>query len=554
MERIRQISYGQFKEIVDRLDYCMDDYLYIYDLKHDLYYISRNALKRFALPANEFHDFWENHRKFVYREDIELLEKDLEGITSGEKDFHNLEYRWLDVKRQPVWINCRGCVLKDEEGRPEFMIGCINEIGTKQKADNVSGLLGESSLRNLLEQALLEQRKGFLVRIGIDNFKEINENKGMEYGDMILRKIAECIQSILTPGQSAYRVVADEYLIVDFANHDLVQTRRVYRKICQKISDFLAENQYEVFFTVSAGIVDLAEIENPTYVNIMKFSEFALSQAKHSGRNQDCVFHYEDYEKFLRKRALLRKMRHSINDNFYGFEANFQPIMDIRRRELYCAETLLRYHAEEFGMVSPVEFIPILEESGLIVPVGKWVLYRAMEACKKIRQQIPKFRVSVNVSYVQVLKTDMLGEILMALRTYDLEPDSIVVELTESGFLEQNARFIQFCEGLKKYKIPLALDDFGTGYSNFHYLADLNPNTIKIDRSFTLKALNSEEEYTLLRYMVDMSHSMGLKLCIEGIETEQELKRISRIEPDYIQGFYYGRPSMLEKFEREYVC
>ena len=147
----------------------------------------------------------------------------------------------------------------------------------------------------------------------------------------------------------------------------------------------------------------------------------------------------------------------------------------------------------------------------------------------------------------------MLGEILMGLKRYNLEPESIMIELTESGFLEENAHFLEFCEGLRKYEIPLALDDFGTGYSNFHYLTTLNPKTIKIDRSFTLKALNSMEEYTLLQYMVDMSHSMRLKLCIEGIETEQELKIISGIGPDYIQGFYYGRPSNFENFQRDYI-
>ncbi|MGN0351948.1 MAG: EAL domain-containing protein [Roseburia sp.] len=554
MDEVRRITFEQFKEVIEKLNYCMDDYLYIYDMKNDLYCISENALERFAVPAKEFHHVWENHKKFVYDEDLDILKKDLDRVQSGSIDFHNLEYRWLDWEEHPVWINCRGYVTKDENGKPEFLIGCINEIGKKQKADNISGLLGESSLRKEMEYWGDGKKHGFILRIGIDNFKEINENKGMEYGDMILRKTAECIQSVLLPGQSAYRIVADEYLVLDLSNRDIVQARRMYRRLRQKISAFLEKNQYEVFYTVSAGVLDISKIENQDYLNLMKLSEFALSEAKRSGRNQDYVFCEEDYEKFIRKRVLLRKLRHSINNNFEGFETHFQPIIDTEREQLYAAETLLRYYDEEFGNVSPIEFIPILEESGLIVPVGKWVLYNAMEACSKIREKIPKFRISVNVSYVQVLKSDMLGEILMGLKKYDLESESIMIELTESGFLEENAHFIEFCEGLRDYKIPLALDDFGTGYSNFHYLSELNPNTIKIDRSFTLKALNSQEEYVLLQYMVDMSHSMSLKLCIEGIETEQELHKISQIGPDYIQGFYYGRPSSLENFEKDYVA
>lgn len=553
MEDVSRITFNQFRTIIDKLKYCMDDYLYIYDLKNDLYYISEKALERFVLPANEFRDVWNVHQQFVYKDDLTILKRDLDDVRRGKVDFHNLEYRWLDKEYQPVWINCRGFVSKNEWGEAEFLIGCINEIGKKQKADNISGLLGESSLQKLMEQEEPGRKQGYILRIGIDNFKEINENKGMEYGNMILRKTAECIQSVLLPGESAYRIEADEYVIVDLSNRDIVQVRRMYRRLRQKISIFLEKNQYEVFFTLSAGILELAKIENHEYLNLMKLSEFALSEAKRYGKNQDYVFCQEDYERFLRKRILLRNLRHSINDNFSGFETHFQPIMDTRNEQLYSAETLLRYHSEEYGNISPAEFIPILEESGLIVPVGKWVLYNAMEACSKIQKKIPGFRISVNVSYVQVLKSDMLGEILMGLKKYDLEPGSIMIELTESGFLEENAHFIEFCEGLKEYKIPLALDDFGTGYSNFHYLSELNPNTIKIDRSFTLKALNCKEEYTLLQYMVDMSHSMELKLCIEGIETEQELRKISEIGPDYIQGFYYGRPSNLENFEKDYV-
>lgn len=553
MEKTGKVTFEQYKEIIAKLNYCMDDYLYIFDLERDLYYISENALKRFALPAKEFSNASATHKQFVYEDDWEDLQREFEKMKAGEMDFHNLEYRWLGLDYQAVWINCRGYVTRDAEGNPEFLIGCINEIGKKTKADNISGLLGEPSLRRMMEQMGTEQKQGFILRIGIDSFKEINENKGMEYGDMILRKTAESIQQVLMPGQSAYRIVADEYVIIDFSNRDIVQARRIYRRLCQKVSSFLEQNQYEVFYTLSAGVVELSKVENQDYLNLMKLSEFALSEAKRTGRNQDYVFKEEDYEIFLRKRQLLSSLRHSINDNFKGFETHFQPIMDTQDEQLYSAETLLRYHTEEFGNVSPAEFIPILEESGLILPVGRWVLYSAMEACSEIQKKIPDFHVSVNISYVQVLKSDMLGEILMGLKRFDLASDSIVIELTESGFLEENAHFVEFCEGLRKYQIPLALDDFGTGYSNFHYLTTLNPDTIKIDRSFTMKALNSKEEYTLLQYMVDMSHSMSLKLCIEGIETEQELKKISRIGPDYIQGFYYGRPSNLENFQRDYV-
>ena len=550
---INQVSMSQFKEVIDILNPCMDDYLYIFDIKNDQYCISPNALMRFRLPSSQFSDVVAMHEKFVYPDDIAVLQEDLNKIISKKTNFHNLQYRWLDKKNQAVWINCRGSVIYDDDGEPEYLIGCINEIGRKQKADNISGLLGESSLQKEFEGGSTERLKGFILRLGIDNFKEINENRGMDYGDMVLHKTAECIDKVILPEQKLYKIVADEFIIADFTGRMVEDAIELYDELRKSINEFIEDNCYEVFYTVSAGILDLSEVKNQTYVNLMKLSEFSLNEAKIGGKNRYYMYLPADYNAFLRNRDLLHKIRQAENADFEGFETHFQPIMGSRSRKLEAAETLLRFHNDEIGNVSPVEFIPLLEESGLIIPVGKWVLYQAMQACKEIQTVIPHFRISVNVSYIQVLKSNMLETILEGLEKYELSAGSIMIELTESGFLEANENFTTFCEGLKKHGIGLALDDFGTGYSNFHYLSRLNPNTIKIDRSFTLQALHNDYEYNLLQHMVDMTHSIQLKLCIEGIETESELEKILQINPDYIQGYFFGKPCNLSSFEENFV-
>lgn len=551
-ENLNRVSISQFENIISILNPCMDDYIYILDFKNDFYCISENALERFPIPGSRMQNATDQFPKFVYADDLDLLNEDIDMILKKEKDFHNLQYRWVDKDGKVIWINCRGRILKDIEGNPEFLIGCINEIGKKSKADNVSGLLGDISLQNELRTKTKERLEGFILRIGIDNFKEINENKGIGYGDMILRKTAECIQKVASKKQKVYRMVADEFIIIDY-KESVEEAQWLYKRIRERIDMFIEENGYEVFYTISAGIVNLSDITNQSYENLMKLSEFSLSKAKECGKNTYYVYVKGDYHAFLHKKDLIRIMRRAVNHNFEGFETYFQPIMDIKKNRLSGAETLLRFKTEETGMISPGEFIPLLEESGLIIPVGKWVLHQAMAACSQIQKIIPDFRISVNVSYIQVLKSDVLGEITEAIATYGLPKGSVVMELTESGFLESDSNFINFCEGLKNNGIPLALDDFGTGYSNFHYLYNLNPHTIKIDRSFTLKALNSDYEYNLLQHMVEMTHSIDLKLCIEGIETKEELDRICEISPDYIQGFYFGKPSPLGTFLKEYV-
>lgn len=553
MDRLLMDFSEQFSAVIDVLAPCMDNYLYIMDLKNDTYCISESAAERFMIPSNCFTDASQFFKKVVYSPDYAELNTDLEQIQNKEKDFHNLQYRWLDKEGNPIWINCRGRVLFDGNGDPEFLVGCINEIGKKQKADNVSGLLGESALQEYFTDELIRRERGFLLRIGIDNFKEINENKGMNYGDMILKKTAEAIEKAVTEKQKLFKVVADEFVVVDFEETDREAALEKYQKIQRKISAFIIENGYEVFYTISAGVVYFEDIVNQNYDNLMKLAEFALNEAKERGRNKCYIYQKADYSAFQRRRDLIRIMRQSVNNGFEGFAAYFQPVMDIKQNKLTGAETLLRFNTKETGFVSPMEFVPLLEESGLIIPVGKWVLEQAVNACNEIQKSIPGFRVSVNLSYIQVLKSNVLKEIIEVAEKYQLPNDSILVELTESGFLESDENFIEFCRGLKEHGIPIALDDFGTGYSNFHYLYNISPNTIKIDRSFTLKALQNDYEYNLLRYMADMTHSIDLNFCIEGIETKEELDKICGISPDYIQGYYFGKPCPFEQFMQDFV-
>lgn len=548
-----EIKINQFKDVIDILNPCIDDYLFIMDLKNDCYYMSPNCLERFHMNENGFSDASEKFADIVYADDYEMLLKDIWQIKQGEKDFHNIQYRWLGKNCEPIWINCRGRVVHDENNRPEFLVGCVNEIGARQKADNVSGLLLETSMQEELHTHEGKHLKGFILRLGIDSFKEINESRGIDYGDMILRKTAECIRTLISPAQKLYRVVADEFSVVDLNGGTVSEAENLYNEIRRKINQFIEENHYEVFYTISAGILDFESVENQDFFNLMKLSEFALSEAKNNGRNRSYLYNEEDYKIFQHKKKLVQIMRKAVNHNFEGFEAYFQPIVDINEKRLFSAETLLRFRSEETGMISPVEFIPLLEESGLIIPVGRWVLDQAMKACSKIQKQIPNFHISVNLSYIQIMKSNVLEDILEGISKYDLKEGSILIELTESGFLESNAYFIGFCEGLKNNSIPLALDDFGTGYSNFHYLYNINPNTIKIDRSFTSKALKNDYEYQLLHHMVDMIHSIDSKLCIEGIETKQELNKICQMGPDYIQGYYFGKPCPLEDFMRDFV-
>ena len=542
-----------FRGMIETFDPCMDDYLYVFDVQNDQYYISKKSMKRFALPSFQFTHVLDTHRKFVYEEDIEMLEADLEKIMSGEKLEHNLTYRWMSVDGEPIWINCRGRIIIGADGKPQFLVGCINEVGTKPIADNVSGLLESFAIKDAWNQQHNTMTNGFVLRIGIDNFKTINEKLGVEYGDFIIHEVANCILDCIHEGQMVFRVVADEFLIIDTAGGTAKDAKALYRKVRNGVDHLISRNNYKAFFTISGGVISGEALEQLDYNELLKYTQFALSEAKARGKNQVYYFQVEDYEKFLRRRKILVELRKAVSNDFEGFDVFFQPIITRGGKDLYAAESLLRFWTSEKETVSPAEFIPILEESGLIIPVGKWVLHRALEMCVKCREKRPDFKVSVNLSYIQILKSNFFKDVTEALEQYKLRPDSLIIELTESGYVENSPVVRKLWEQLKDRGVLIAIDDFGTGYSNLQSIGNMMPDIIKLDRGFTVKALNNNYEHQLMDQIIQLIHSVDLKVCVEGVETMEELTEIERLSADCIQGYYYGKPCEKQAFYKDFV-
>ena len=276
------------------------------------------------------------------------------------------------------------------------------------------------SFKNFIYPIHEDITQGFILRIDIDDFKNINENFGVKYGDVVLKQVGNCIKKLLTKNQQLYRIVADEFIVMDVVGSK-EDARNLYNAIRRSITCYVESINYDIYLTISAGILDFHDYPNKSYNSIMQWTEFALNQSKTNGKNTYTIFKQE---------------------------------------------ALLRFECDEFGKISPLEFIPLLEESDLIIPVGRWVLDQALKAVS----MFSNIKVQINMSYVQVLKTPALNDILNIIKNYKIENNQLVIELTESGFIESNKNFIDFCNGLKKENILLALDDFGTGYSNFHYL------------------------------------------------------------------------------------
>lgn len=543
------------EDLIELFAPCMDDYLYIIDLQKNTFKISQAAVNRFMISGNSFDDAVNSFQYFVYKEDRSMIAEDLQCIIEGKEKDHNLYYRWLDKNGMPVWINCRGKVIDDKDGKPHYLIGCVNEIGDTQRADNVSGLLGERELRSYISSHIKDSSSEYLIYIGIDGFNAINGTLGVDYGNYVLKSVADCINSCLSDNQKLYHIVADEYMIIDLESHTKDDVMLLQKKICKKIEEFIISEKYKVVFTISTGII-YAKMLLKYYDEYRKIAVFSLKQAKSMGGNGVYFFEKEDYELFLRKEKIKSALRNAVANGFEGFDVYYQPIMDCDSGHMIGAEALMRfsmYQDKKKEPVSPVEFIPLLEETGQILPAGRYVLDKAVSMCHEMRQYIPEFKINVNISYIQMVKSDIWKDILSSIKQYDLPPECLCAELTESGYTDMTPYFYKLRKKFEEKNLQFVLDDFGTGFSNLHCIVNMKPNYVKLDNDFTAKAMSNARDFELLKKIVEMVHSIDIRICIEGIEKEEWYQKLKEIHVDYLQGYLFGKPCEKNQFLNKFI-
>lgn len=534
---------------------CMDDYLYVYDLQNNTIEFSESAVNRFKISDNVMNNFTNDVLQLVYEEDRKMLQEHLTAIYEGKEKVHNLHYRWLDKEDMPVWINCRGIVIDDSQGNAQYLVGCMKETGNQRRADNVTGLLGGPEFNAYMRSQKTHISKGFLMHIGIDDFGAINSSRGAAYGNYILKGVADCIKECLSDKQKIYHLVADQYVIVDLEHSSEEYAAELKKMIDARLYKFIVSEKYEAVFSISVGVVDAATACEG-YEECRKKFAFVLKKAKKMGKNGFYIFDENDYESFLRTGKIVAALRNSVVNGFNGFEVYYQPIVDCSSERVIGAEALMRFSMtseEGTETVSPVDFIPLLEETGLIIPAGRYILDEAAKTCCEIQQYIPDFKMNINVSYVQIMHGNVERDILDVIKKYGLQPDSICIEMTESGFMDMTPVFCRFRKVLDENHICFVIDDFGTGYSNFHCIRDMNPSYVKMDKDFTAKAMNNARDFELYKNIIPMVHSINVSICAEGIEKKEWCQKMKEMQVDYLQGYFYGRPCAKEQFIQQVV-
>lgn len=551
-EKMQQML-PQIEYMLSLMGKCTDNYVFMLDFERDYYVISETAVDVFRLSEAQFFNATDVFKEVMHPRDYPLVIQNLTDIREGRTTSHNLEYRWYDKEGNIVWISCRGEAIADENGKVCYLIGRIAEIDKQNKIDSVTSLYNEYILQKKYKELTAQKTiSGFMMLIGIDNFKEINEKYGRNFGNKVLKNLAGIIVSRVEPHQEVYRMDGDGILICDFNGSGDDAARNLYQKIRIALEESITENGFHMFHTISAGAVYFTS-NNEAYIRLLEKLNFVLHSAKLNGKNNFALYEQEDYENYIRKLHIQECLRRSVENNFEGFELYYQPIIDVKRDCVGGAEALLRWTSEEYGFMSPAEFIPLLEESSLIIPLGRWIMQTAINQCVKWQQSISDFKVNINLSFVQLQKSNIMLDTFGCIEESGIDARHIVFELTESGEMESGQKMQNTLQKFRDCKIGLAIDDFGTGYSNLRYIKDKMFDMLKIDREFIRHIKDNEYDYMLVKHVTELAHCMNMLVCYEGVETEEELETAKQLSPDYIQGYYYGKPVSAKEFEEKYL-
>ena len=464
----------------------------------------------------------------------------------------------------PGWISIKGVL--DERGKVTHHVSIMSDLSQRKAAekridhlafyDQMTGLPNRQLLIDRLKQALAthsrHQREGALLSIDLDNFKTVNDSFGHEEGDLLLKCVAERLTACIREGDTAARVGGDEFVVMledlsENAQEAANQAKSVGKKIQAALNQtyLLAGQEHRV--TASIGIT-LFNGHQETVEDLLQRADLAMSQAKQAGRSTLRFFDPDVQAAVSARAAMERELRKAIDDG--QFVLFYQPQVDATSR-IVGAEALLRWRHPERGLVPPGDFIPLTEETGLIIPIGQWILKCACDqlAAWALRAELAHLNLSVNVSARQFHHADFSEQVLAAVAHSGANPARLKLELTESLLVEDAEHVITRMTRLKNDGIGFSLDDFGTGYSSLAYLKRLPLDQLKIDQGFVKDLLTNPDDVAITRTIIALAENLGLTVIAEGVEHEAQRDILLRQGCQTYQGFLFSRPVPIDAFE-----
>ncbi|MCX6062366.1 MAG: EAL domain-containing protein, partial [Campylobacterales bacterium] len=415
--------------------------------------------------------------------------------------------------------------------------------------DPLTGLPNRLSLIEKLEDKILHysDHPFALMFLDLDGFKEINDSFGHRFGDQLLILFAQLLQNILPEDTFIVRTGGDEFVILLMCKENKDQIQQLMQRLIQKLNDSFNVDQVDVYITASIGIA-LYPHDSSNHEELLQKADAAMYNAKNIGKNTYSFYNTKFTEKARQRTTLTTQLKKAIQNN--ELELYFQPQVDVYTGHIIGAEALMRWSTPD-GMIPPSLFIPIAEESGLILEVGRFALIQGCRVAVSLsKEEILHGRIAINVSARQLTHLDFLATLDDIIALTQCNPQYIELEITESSILENPEKMIALLSVIKSKGFNISIDDFGTGYSSLSYLKNLPIDKLKIDQSFIRNITHEHKNQTIVKTIISLAKGLGMSVLAEGVETEDELGLLKENGIDLIQGYYYHKPMKIDAFRK----
>ncbi|MCG8502568.1 MAG: EAL domain-containing protein [Firmicutes bacterium] len=539
-----------------------NDIIWEWNLKEKKIFISDKWTALTGIKIKDGANIAGQLKKQIHPEDLKKMIKDFKDFNNGKFRYYQSEFRVKTSDGNYKWFYIRGKSLKNQHNKIYKLSGSIVDITEKKNTeeyikyiayyDDLTKLPNQNKCMKILEEHLnVSTKKSAIILIDLDDFKKVNDTLGHDYGDKLLVAICRKIKSFIKENIVISRMGGDEFLIIMKDIEDREQVEVFCEKVLEMFTvPFQIENK-QVYITASMGIA-IHPKDGKECKTLRRNADTAMYEAKSSGRNKFQFFNTKMSDALIRKTEIEKSLRQAVHNR--EFKIHYQPQYDLKNQRISGLEALLRWHTEHLGFVSPAEFIPIAEETGLIVPIGEWILEEVFRQIRYWNNNGYRFgSIAVNISSVQLQSKSFMKKISEISKQYrDISSQSLEFEITESVLLNNLDSSMKIFDQMKSMGFKIALDDFGTGYSSLNYLKMLPTDTLKIDKLFIDHITKYQNNQSIIDGIIKLAHSMQIRVVAEGVETEEQLQILKRFNCDIIQGFHYCKPLPSEQLEKKY--